>query len=520
MTRLRPLLLLLMLAGLVLGVAPAASAAAYAGTVDVTVSGLTVTATASVTPAPNNYRFQWGDGAKRAYASSKTATHTYAKAGTYTVTVDVGAGGRTYLGVASKTVTVGQPTNQPPVADAGPDATVKVDTDVQLTGKATDDGSPSGALGTLWEAVSGPAAVPFSDPYSLTSVVRFSAAGDYVLRLKVSDGAAESSDTVTYTAEADAPVDPPASGYPTPYGAGSVYQSSTAGLPVDQALTAEFHQFMGTEPDQAKVPYPKINQNPGWSGHNFVQLKSAPPAPVWKLVGPVNQDVPQIQILRTQGMHIADSVLRDVPTGTQDRLLVVEDYLFGYAAQFADIVPNFANHTLTASVAGVFWHDSNGLDSRAPGGDTRNWDSRGRNPSAMQIPRAELDAATAAGTGLGREMHLFFVNTGGSSYSPCYVFPFVGCEGKQDGWGAEGDLIGIRRDVDLRARGLTGELLTIALTGQENGWRIGDNSGGATQIKVGDPKQYDGTVGTKTNLTTDGFRGYLTWDDFVVYKRP
>ena len=129
----------------------------------------------------------------------------------------------------------------------------------------------------------------------------------------------------------------------------------------------------------------------------------------------------------------------------------------------------------------------------------------------MQVPLSELEAAKAAGTGLGRLMHIFFVETGGN-WNPCFVAPMVGCEQKHSGWGAEGTRIGIKPSVDLVARGITGEALVLARTLQDNGGIIGDNSGSATQLKVGFPDEYN-----NTNLTTDYFQGKLSWNDFQVY---
>ena len=398
------------------------------------------------------------------------------------------------------------PVNNPPTVNAGPDQTVKLPASANLDGTVTDDG----AVASAWSKVSGPGTVTFGDATAQDTTASFSTEGTYVLRLRGNDGVnPEVADDLTVTVQ-PADVVPP-SNSALPYGANSWYQSKTAGLPVDNALTSSFHNFMATNAEQAKADFPKINLNEGWSGHHFVQKADAPLAPVWKLTGATNQDQPQFGPLRTQGMHISDQVLQQIPSGNQDRLLVVYDYKNGFTAQFADVVPNFSTHTFTASIAGIFWHDSNGLDSRAPGGDPRNWDSRGRIPDSMQVPLSELEAAKAAGTGLGRLMHIFFVETGGN-WNPCFVAPMVGCEQKHSGWGAEGTRIGIKPSVDLVARGITGEALVLARTLQDNGGIIGDNSGSATQLKVGFPDEYN-----NTNLTTDYFQGKLSWNDFQVY---
>jgi hypothetical protein len=342
----------------------------------------------------------------------------------------------------------------------------------------------------------------------------YAAAGTYQVVVDVSAGGvqylgvASASVTVGSTPPPPPPPPPPVSGLP--YGPDSFFQSRTDALPVDATLTSQFRSFMATNVDQKAVTWPKVNMNPGWSGHNHIGTADDP---VWKLAAGSGGSDSRLAIVRSQGVHLADAVWDTVPTGTQDRLLVVRDPVFGYTVQCADVVPNRAARTWTASNCGIFWHDSNGLDYRNPlSDDSRNFTSRGRIPDAMQVPRSEIDDAVAAGTGVGHVMHVFFVATDGTG-SPCFVHPMVGCEGRQTGWGKEGTRIGIDRSVDLVARGLTGAALALARTLQDNGGYLGDNSGSSTQLKVGPPEDY-----ADTNLTTDVFKGKLSWNDFVVYQ--
>jgi hypothetical protein len=209
---------------------------------------------------------------------------------------------------------------------------------------------------------------------------------------------------------------------------------------------------------------------------------------------------------------MADAVADTFPTGTQDRPGVMVDPVFGYTVQFADAVPNKATRTITVSNAGIMWHGSNGLDGRNPSSDDeRNFTSRGRIPDAMVIRRDQLDRAIANGTGLGHVLHLYFVET---NTADGVVHPMTGAESGKAGWGAEGERIRIRPDLDLEARGLSGAALAIARTLQENGAYIGDNSGSSTQLKASQPHNYTGT-----NLTTDALRGKITWADFEVVPR-
>lgn len=234
-------------------------------------------------------------------------------------------------------------------------------------------------------------------------------------------------------------------------------------------------------------------------------------APIWTLKGGNTSD-PKLVHLTSKGFHMPDSVADTFPTGTQDRPGVMVDYEFGYTVQFADAVVDKAARTITVSNAACFWHSSNGIDGRRPeSDDKRNFSSRGRIVDAMVIRRDVLDKAIAANTGLGHVLHLFFVETK-TTDGVCY--PMYGSESGKNGWGTEGERIRIKPSVDLVARGLTGALLAVARTLQQNGAYLGDNSGSGTQIKASQPHNYVGL-----NLATDGFKGKITWDDFEVVQR-
>jgi hypothetical protein len=292
------------------------------------------------------------------------------------------------------------------------------------------------------------------------------------------------------------------------YAPGSFIYSRAESLPVDATLTAQFHNFMATNATQKGTPYPKLNLNDNWA-MSYAYGKATDP--VWKLTGSAVTGNAKLKILNTQGFHMPDSVASTFPSGTQDRPGVMIDNVFGYTAMFADAVPNLSNHTIAVSSAGIFWHGSNALDYRNPkSNDSRNFTSRGRIPDSMVITREELDQAVAAGTGVGKVLHLFFVETNGL-LTPCYSHPMVGCEGRQRGWGAEGWRIRIKPSIDLVARGLSGYALAIARTMQQNGMYLGDNSGSVSQVKMSQTSHYTGT-----GLTTTSLKGKITWNDFEV----
>jgi hypothetical protein len=300
----------------------------------------------------------------------------------------------------------------------------------------------------------------------------------------------------------------PAGASVLPYSTGSFFRSRVTSAPVDAARTSQFRSFMASHPDQAGITWPKINVNADWAMSYHVGKSTDP---VWRLAGGNTGDS-RLAVLRTQGFHMADSVADTFPTGTQDRPGVMIDPVFGYTVQFADAVPNKATRTITVSNAGIMWHGSNGLDGRNPQtDDKRNFTSRGRIPDAMVIRRDQLDQAIAKDTGLGHVLHLYFVET---NTADGVAHPMTGAESGKAGWGAEGERIRIRPDLDLKARGLTGAALAIARTLQENGAYIGDNSGSSTQIKASQPHNYTGT-----NLTTDALKGKITWADFEVVPR-
>jgi hypothetical protein len=93
--------------------------------------------------------------------------------------------------------------NRPPFADAGEDKVLSVGETVRLTGKGSDDGVPS-PLTYSWSKVSGPGNVTFGSAASAATDVSVSAAGNYVLRLTVSDSALSDTDDVALTAHQSA----------------------------------------------------------------------------------------------------------------------------------------------------------------------------------------------------------------------------------------------------------------------------------------------------------------------------
>ncbi len=157
---------------------------------------------------------------------------------------------------ANNVVDSGLRLNQAPSVDAGADRTIALpDAVIGLEGSATDDGLPvASTLTTMWSAVSGPAAVVFSDPSDLHSTATFVAAGTYVLRLKATDGSLSGTDDVTVVvrpenqppqvqAGADQAITRPPTSTVTL--AGIVTDD---GLPLSGSLTVSWSQLSGPAP--------------------------------------------------------------------------------------------------------------------------------------------------------------------------------------------------------------------------------------------------------------------------------
>lgn len=299
----------------------------------------------------------------------------------------------------------------------------------------------------------------------------------------------------------------PAAGGPfLPYGSGSYFQSPAASQAVDPVLTASFRAFMAAFPGQAGTAYPVIRGTAGNTWGTPYALGQATD-PVWTLAGPVNS---RTALLASQGFH-APAWLGDVLTGTSDSPFCVQDTASGFTVFGGRASVAAPGVIRVGTVPGITWHSSNGLDWRNPAsGDIRNQTSRGRISDAMVIRRDLMDWAIANGTDLGHVLHLFLAETDSSAG---FQSPMVGCEGGKHGWGAEGQRLAIDASVDLTARGLSPAGYVIALTLQNHGCYVGDNSGSVTGIHAEQETPAHPVWGGE--LAKDSLAG-ITWDDFVA----
>ena len=114
-------------------------------------------------------------------------------AGTYGFVLIVTAGQRSARDSVLVIVTGEQA--HPPVAHAGVDAVYALEAPIFLDGTASSD-EDGDALSFIWEVVAGPGSVTFVDSSSHQTQITVTAAGEYLFRLHVSDGALEAVDEV------------------------------------------------------------------------------------------------------------------------------------------------------------------------------------------------------------------------------------------------------------------------------------------------------------------------------------
>ena len=140
--------------------------------------------------------------------------------------------------------------NKAPIVEAGNFAASAV-TPVALAGTVTDDNFPTPpSLVSQWSALAGPAAVSFANPAAPTTSATFTADGAYTLRLRASDGSAETFDDVTLTAYTSAFAQWQGANFP----GGSANPDAAAAADIDRdGLTNLFEYATNTAPTTANV---------------------------------------------------------------------------------------------------------------------------------------------------------------------------------------------------------------------------------------------------------------------------
>lgn len=89
-----------------------------------------------------------------------------------------------------------EPTNNPPVVNAGEDREVYLSDTINLEGSATDDGLVNSELTIIWKQLNGPGEAIIEENTSLNPKISFIKPGDYEFELSAFDGKLTSKDTI------------------------------------------------------------------------------------------------------------------------------------------------------------------------------------------------------------------------------------------------------------------------------------------------------------------------------------
>ena len=111
----------------------------------------------------------------------------------------------------------GKSPNFPPTVSAGVDRAVVLPGETYLSGKVKDDGKPQPTLTVLWSKDSGPGNVTFVNASAAETTARFSAVGEYVLKLSADDGKSSASGLVNVSVTAKPSAPPLSLVWTTPY---------------------------------------------------------------------------------------------------------------------------------------------------------------------------------------------------------------------------------------------------------------------------------------------------------------
>jgi hypothetical protein len=131
-------------------------------------------------------------------ANAADTTASFSAAGTYVLRLQVSDGELTTVDTVTITV---NPENTAPTVNAGTDQTITNPASASLNASSSDDGlpNPPGTRTFTWSKVSGPGTVTFGNANAEDTTASFSAAGQYVLQLQVSDSVLSAVDTMTVT---------------------------------------------------------------------------------------------------------------------------------------------------------------------------------------------------------------------------------------------------------------------------------------------------------------------------------
>ncbi|WP_298458840.1 OmpL47-type beta-barrel domain-containing protein [uncultured Cellulomonas sp.] len=153
--------------------------------------------------------------------------------------------------------------NAAPSVSAIQDAVYSQAGSARLIGTVRDDGLPAGELSSRWSLVSAPegATVLFDDDTAATTVVRFTADGEYRFRLTASDGAAEAGTEIVVVGQAPAggttnvaPAATPTASYTAGWNRVTAVNDG-AGQNAGGAQDAVWGTWSGSRPEQQWLQY-------------------------------------------------------------------------------------------------------------------------------------------------------------------------------------------------------------------------------------------------------------------------
>ncbi len=173
---------------------------------------------------------------------------TFSVAGTYVLRLTASDG---ELSNSDELIITVDPQNQPPLVDAGPDQTITLFNQLNLSAVVTDDGWPrNSSLTVHWSQVSGPGMATIAPTDSAIATVSFSAAGTYVLRLTAGDSQLTTSDDLSVTVID--PRVPPVADFVVPESSGTAgsfviaSSGSSFGLTADKILDSNTSTIWAT----------------------------------------------------------------------------------------------------------------------------------------------------------------------------------------------------------------------------------------------------------------------------------
>jgi DUF1680 family protein len=161
---------------------------------------------------PTACRLQYWDGAQwvpvanavgLGLAENQYNATTFDEVTTTRLRLEFDSNGKSSTGLLEwKVYDSGKTANFPPTVVAGEERVVMLTGNTWLEGQVKDDGKPPGQLRVAWSKVSGPGKVTFAEARQMAATARFSAPGEYTLKLTAHDGQAEAADTLKVWVEA------------------------------------------------------------------------------------------------------------------------------------------------------------------------------------------------------------------------------------------------------------------------------------------------------------------------------